>query len=248
MKKYFYLIIIIGITSCNSESALDCFKAAGTIIESEINVGPFSKISVNKKIQLFIKEGADYKVVIETGENIINEIDVLTTDGILYLINNIGCNFVRDYGITKVYVTAPNIEEIRNNSSLTVSSIGVLRYANLTLLSEDYETEEFYTNGDFILDLEVENLNISANGFSNFFLTGSAIKANIALYSGNSRVEAADFLIQDLIVFHRSTNKIIVNPQMSIIGQIRSLGDVISKNEPPLIDVTEYYTGRLIFD
>ena len=68
------------------------------------------------------------------------------------------------------------------------------------------------------------------------------------MYSGNSRVEAADFLIQDLIVFHRSTNKIIVNPQMSIIGQIRSLGDVISKNEPPLIDVTEYYTGRLIFD
>ena len=248
MKKYFYLIIIIGITSCNSESALDCFKAAGTIVESEINVAPFSKISVNKKIQLFIKEGADYKVVIETGENIINEIDVLTTDGILYLINNIGCNFVRDYGITKVYVTAPNIEEIRNNSSLTVSSIGVLRYANLTLLSEDYETEEFYTNGDFILDLEVENLNITANGFSNFFLTGSAIKANIALYSGNSRVEAADLFIQDLIVFHRSTNKIIVNPQMSIIGEIRSLGDVISKNEPPLIDVTEYYTGRLIFD
>ena len=248
MKKYFYLIIIIGITSCNSESAPDCFKAAGTIIESEINVGPFSKISVNKKIQLFIKEGADYKVVIETGENIINEIDVFTTDGILYLTNNVGCNFVRDYGITKVYVTAPNIEEIRNNSSLTVSSIGVLRYANLTLLSEDYETEEFYTNGDFILDLEVENLNITANGFSNFFLTGSAIKANIALYSGNSRVEAADLLIQELIVFHRSTNKIIVNPQMSIIGEIRSLGDVISKNEPPLIDVTEYYTGRLIFD
>ena len=91
-------------------------------------------------------------------------------------------------------------------------------------------------------------MNITANGFSNFFLTGSAIKANIALYSGNSRVEAADFLIQDLIVFHRSTNKIIVNPQMSIIGEIRSLGDVISKNEPPLIDVTEYYTGRLIFD
>ena len=91
MKKYFYLIIIC-FCSCNTDNAPDCFKAAGTIIESEINVGPFSKISVNKKIQLFIKEGADYKVVIETGENIINEIDVLTTDGVLYLTNNIGCN------------------------------------------------------------------------------------------------------------------------------------------------------------
>jgi hypothetical protein len=91
-------------------------------------------------------------------------------------------------------------------------------------------------------------LNIVANGFSDFFLTGTAVKAEIALYSGNSRVEAADLLIHDLMVFHRSTNKIIVNPQMSIIGEIRSLGDVISKNKPPLIDVIEYYTGRLIFD
>jgi hypothetical protein len=248
MKKYFYLFIILCITSCNSENALDCFKAAGTILQSEINVTPFSKILVNKKIQLFIKEGAEYKVVLETGENIINEIAIKINDSILSLTNNVGCNFVRDYGITKVYVTAPNIKEIRNNSSLTVSSIGVLTYSNLVLLSEDHEIEEFYTNGDFILDLEVENLKITANGFSNFFLSGSAVKAEIGLYSGNSRVEAADFLIQELIVFHRSTNKIIVNPQVSIVGEIRSLGDVISKNEPPVVNVVEYYTGRLIFD
>ena len=40
----------------------------------------------------------------------------------------------------------------------------------------------------------------------------------------------------------------IVNPQQSIIGEIRSLGDVISKNIPPVVEVTEYYTGTLIFD
>ena len=248
MKKVFYLITILIIASCNTENAPDCFKAEGNVIQSEINVTPFLRIIVNKKIQLYIKEGADYKVVLETGENIINEIDIKVTDSILSLTNNVACNFVRDYGITKVYVTSPNIEEIRNNSSLTVSSIGVLTYPNLLLLSEDYENEEFYTDGDFSLDLEVENLKITANGYSNFFLTGTAIKAEIGLYSGNSRIEAAGFIIQDLYVFHRSTNKMIVNPQESIIGEIRSLGDIISKNEPPLVDVTEYYTGTLIFD
>ena len=70
MKKYFYLIIIC-FCSCNSENALDCFKAAGTIIQSEINVDPFSKILVNKKIQLFIKEGADY--IDEEGNTILNK-------------------------------------------------------------------------------------------------------------------------------------------------------------------------------
>ncbi len=61
-------------------------------------------------------------------------------------------------------------------------------------------------------------------------------------------MEAVDFLIQELIVFHRSTNKIIINPQVSIIGEIRSLGDIISENNPPVVNVVEYYTGRLIFD
>ena len=63
-----------------------------------------------------------------------------------------------------------------------------------------------------------------------------------------SRVEASDLIIQNLNIFHRSTNKMIVNPQQSITGEIRSLGDVISKNIPPVVEVTEYYTGTLIFD
>lgn len=248
MKKVFYIIITLFITSCNTENAPDCFKTEGDIIQTEISITPFLKILVNKKIQLFIKEGPEHNVLIETGENILNDIAIKVTDSILSLTNNTSCNLVRDYGITKVYVTAPNIEEIRNNSSLATTSMGVLTYPNLLLVSENSEDEELYNTGDFILDLEVENLKITANGFSNFYITGSATKAEIGLYSGNSRVEAADLIVQELKVYHRSTNKMIVNPQESIIGQIRSLGDVISKNEPPIVEVTEYYTGKLIFD
>lgn len=248
MKKAFYIITFLLITACNTENAPDCFKTEGAIFQTEVNVTAFSKILVNKKIQLYIEEGPEHKVILETGENILADIEIKVSDHTLSLTNEIGCNLVRDYGITKIYVTAPNIEEIRNNSSLTVTSIGILRYPNLLLISEDHENEELYTDGDFNLDLEVENLTITANGFSNFFLTGSATKANIGLYSGNSRVEAADFIVQKLIVYHRSTNKMIVNPQESIVGEIRSLGDIISKNEPPLVDVIEYYTGSLIFE
>ena len=94
----------------------------------------------------------------------------------------------------------------------------------------------------------MEELIILANGLSNFYLTGSADKANIGLYAGDSRVEAENLIINELVIYHRSTNKMIVNPQESIIGQIRSLGDVISKNRPPIVDVKEYYTGKLIFE
>ena len=53
--------------------------------------------------------------------------------------------------------------------------------------------------------------------------------------------------MQDLSVLHRGTNKFIVNPQQSIRGEIRSTGDVISVNQPPIVEVEEFFTGRLIF-
>ena len=116
------------------------------------------------------------------------------------------------------------------------------------MISDDFSNQEYYNNGDFDLEINTENLRIIANGFSNFFLKGIVLNANIGLYAGDSRVEAADLVIQNLNIFHRSTNKMIVNPQQSITGEIRSLGDVISKNIPPIIDVVEYFTGALIFD
>ncbi len=248
MKKVFHILFILFAVSCNTENATDCFKAEGSILQTEITTEPFSKILVNNNIQLFIKVGSEHKIIVETGENLINDIAINVTNDILSLTNNLGCNFVRDYGITKVYVTAPNIEEIRNNSSFPTTSQGILTYPNLLLVSENYEDEELYNTGDFILELEVENLKITANGYSNFYLNGNATKAEIGLYSGNSRVEAANLVIQELNIFHRSTNKMIVNPQELIVGQIRSSGDVISRNEPPLVDVEEHYTGKLIFE
>ena len=40
----------------------------------------------------------------------------------------------------------------------------------------------------------------------------------------------------------------IVNPQASIKGSIFGTGDVISVNRPPVVEVEELYTGRLIFE
>tara|TARA_Y100000385_G_scaffold65386_1_gene64776 strand:- start:3774 stop:4541 length:768 start_codon:yes stop_codon:yes gene_type:complete len=248
MKKVILIWSLIILVACDSENAPECIRSEGTITQVEINVPLFSKILVNNKIQLFISESTEQKVIVETGENIFNAIEINVDGDLLTLTNNMNCNFVRDYGLTKVYVSAPNVSEITNNSEFMITGIGLLNYPDLSLISDDFSNQEYYNNGDFDLEINTENLRIIANGFSNFFLKGVVLNANIGLYAGDSRVEAADLVIQNLNVFHRSTNKMIVNPQQSITGEIRSLGDVISKNIPPIIDVVEYFTGALIFD
>jgi len=249
MKKLIYIVALISLFGCDSDKGLNCFQAAGNIIQEEFEVEPFTRIIVWERTQLIIKQGTEQKVVVETGENLLNDIEVKVKDGQLTIKNNNGCNLVRDYGDTKVYVTAPNITEIRNSSGLSVESRGVLRYPELLLLSEDQENEdEYHTDGDFILNLEVEALEIIVNGLSNFHLTGTAQYAHFSLYAGDARIEAENFIVQNLRIFNRSTQDMVVNPQQSIKGEIRSLGNVISKNRPPVVEVQEFYRGRLIFE
>jgi hypothetical protein len=40
----------------------------------------------------------------------------------------------------------------------------------------------------------------------------------------------------------------IVNPQLSLTGILRGTGNLISVNEPPMVDVERIYTGQLFFD
>lgn len=147
------LFLFLG---CDSDSGWDCTQKAGDIVEMEFPVQPFTKILVWERIKLFVKQGEEQKVVVETGENLMSDIEVIVTDGKLEIHNNNSCNLVRDYGLTKVYITSPNITEIRSSTGLPVESIGVLQYPSLTLLSEDQmNDDEYHTDGDFRLDLDV---------------------------------------------------------------------------------------------
>ncbi len=248
MRNYIYIFIFALLSGCDTDSGIDCFKTSGEISQEDIALSFFDKVNVGHRVKLFIKQGDEQRVILETGENLRKKIKLNISENRLHIENGNACNLVRDYGITKVFITVPNLTEIRNGSGLAIEGQGVLLFPNITLLSEDtYNEDNYNTDGDFILDLQTENLTIVANGISNFFLSGTATTAHLGLYSGDSRLEAHNLIIDDLTLYHRSSNKMFVNPRQSIRGEIRSTGDVISLNQPPVVEVEEFYTGRLIF-
>ena len=248
MKKIIYIIILMLIVACNSEDAFNCFQTEGTIVQKEITVDAFERILVNRDIGLIVKEGSEYKVIIETGDNLLNDVEAVVVGNQLQLTDNNTCNYVRDYGITKVYVTAPNIKEIRNSSQYEVSSDGVLTYADLTLISEDFAVPNNFTVGDFRLQVKVEELNALANNISSFYLSGTVNNLFIGFYSGAGRFEGENLIAQNIEVYHRGSNDMIVNPQISLSGELRGTGNLISVNQPPTVDVEQFYTGALIFN
>jgi hypothetical protein len=155
---------------------------------------------------------------------------------------------VRDYAITKIYVEAPDLIEIRTSSQYEISSDGILNYNSLTLYSEDFSGGSEFTVGDFRLTVASESINISSNNISFFYLDGTVTNLFVGFYSGSGRFEGENLVAENVNVFHRSTNDIVVNPIQLLTGQLRGTGDLISVNEPPVVDVDVIYTGQLIFN
>ena len=141
MKKLIFIFFGIVLWSCDSEDANDCFQKAGAITSEEIVLESFDEILVYDKIKLFIEQGEQQKVVVETGENLRNEVSAEVIDGQLVLRNENDCNFVRDFNITKVYVTVPDLTYLRHAGNLMIESVGTLRLDELWLVSENQDKD-----------------------------------------------------------------------------------------------------------
>lgn len=249
MKKFIYSLIATVLLSCNGKTVPDCFQNSGAIVQKEIFVDVFTEIIVFERVQLILKDAPEQKIIVETGEYLMNEIVVKAENGQLVLKNDNNCNLIRDYGITKIYVSAPNITNIRSSTGLPILSDGVLKYPNLTLISEDFANEgQYQANGDFRLEVNCTNLTTVTNNLSHLFISGVVENLTIGFYSGNSRFEGRHLIAQNISIFQRSSNDMILNPQLTLTGEIRSTGHVVVVNEPAVIDVQTFYTGRLIIE
>jgi len=246
--KVFSMILFTLLAACNSENVPDCFQNAGDIVRDVVNVGNFTKITVFENVSLILKQGAETKVEVETGEFLRDEIEVRVEGDRLLLRNTNDCNYSRDYGLTKIYVTAPNIVKIRSSTGLLIKSDGVLAYQNLTLLSESFiNPESETTDGSFDLELDSENVTIIVNGIAFFKLRGATQNLNLTIAAGDSRIEAETLIAENIVLDHRGSNDMFINPQQSLSGVIRGTGDVIGFNRPVEVDVRELFNGRLIF-
>ena len=244
----FACTLICLILSCTNENAPTCFQAAGDPVRDEVVVPFFDQITVFENIEMILIQGPEQKVEIEAGEYLRNEVDAEVVDGVLRLTDDNNCNLFRDYGTTRIFVTTPDILEIRSSTSWPIRSAGPLSFNNIRLVSESFNNPESETrDGSFDLEFNSTTVNVVVNGIAYFKLSGATENLNINVAAGDSRIEAEELVAQHVNVNHRGTNNVLVNPQQSLQGVIRGTGNVISFNRPPLVDVDVIFKGDLIF-
>ena len=249
MKKIsFILLALLSFLSCSKPS--DCVESTGELVSKNFTVTSFTRIYVNPGIEVILKQGPVYDVVVKTGENLIDDISVTQDATTLILKDNTSCNWVREYGQTKVYITAPNIEEIYSKTERKISSDGVLTYPILRLFAFDKEQDgkPGAGTGDFYLNVNNSQLVVESNLFARFFLSGSTNDALFNFYNGDGRIEAQNLTAQKVTIFHRGSNDMIVKPIQKIEGKMVSTGNVIIKGTPTINTLQALFTGQIIYN
>ncbi|MEM0542855.1 head GIN domain-containing protein [Flavobacterium sp. j3] len=246
MKNGFSIIIsIILFVSCSKPS--DCIESTGASITKDFEVASFNAIYVHKGIEMQIRQGNEFKVQVTTGENLIDDISVEVINNELILRDNTTCNWVREFGQTKIFVTTPTVEflEIHSRTERKISSNGILTYPILRLIAMDLE-EGAGTN-DFFIEVNNSQTVIENNNVSRFYISGLTNELLANFYDGNGRLLGENLQAKNIKVFHRGSNDMIVKPTESITGKMVSTGNIILKNVPPVVDVEELYQGRVIY-
>ena len=246
MKKYLLFVSILGLLSCSKDKAPDCIKSAGSLVVATYTIDSFDKILVNENIELTITQGAEYQLRIEAGEHLISDVNYTIDNGLLTLTDNNSCNWVRRYNPTKIFVITPTLREIRSNTQYVIKSSGTLTFAELNLISENFNLDNI-SSGDFDLQIHNQNLSIVSNNLSQFYLSGSTDTLFIGFYAGTTGFFGANLEANHINIFHRSSHDMVVHPKESLTGELRSTGDLISVYAPEDVNVQELYTGKLIF-
>jgi len=232
----------------------DCFKGNGNQITKTYPFEGFTKIKVYSGVGLVVKEGINYEVKINTSDNIIDDIDVRLNGDMLVIKDNSTCNISRDYGQTKVVVTIPDgsvfpaiVElELHSKTEQKIQSDGILHSPIVRLFSLGDDGDEAGTS-DFYIHIDNNQFVVESNTVSNFYINGHCNEMLLNFYFGNGRFYGDELLAENIKLFHRGSNDMMVFPIQKIEGTIYATGNVILKNVPPIVNVEEVYIGRIIY-
>lgn len=244
MRKLMIVCLGLALWACNTDKGPDCFKKAGSEMSMMILTDEFDRIHISDGIELVVQQTDEQSVKLTYGKNLIDAIRFEVIDGELKITNENGCQLLRNYHPAQVYITTPILTKIYSGSQYSIHSDGLWTYPNLTL-----ESGIVKDTPSSVFEIEIDNqrLMINDNISSVFKIRGKTEQLSVSFWGANGRLEAENLLADEILVYHRSTNDMIVHPIHKISGTLLSTGNLVLKNVPEIVEVEELFTGKVVY-
>lgn len=239
VKRFSIIIIFCFLfSSCEKDHLCDCFKSTGKIIEQRRFVDSWKYIDVRNVVNVKIIPSQERKIIVRTGEHIIEGITTETENNVLTISNENKCNWIRNYDEPlEVYVYADSIERITHYGQGDIS-------CELPLHAESLELNT-WSSGNVSLNIDAHQVQSTQHvSVADMTLRGTAYE--VFLYTNAlSPTDHSQLVSQITHVDSRASGSSYVNPQQLLTYSIKASGSIYYSGMP-ILDGEITGTGQLI--
>lgn len=243
LKQSIYLlplILLFTLIACKRENLNDCFTNAGNVVIKDRSSVYFDRINLNDNINLVIREGDEFKIQVEGGENLLQSVKTEIIDSVLTISNTMKCNWVRDYDNELiVYVTSPSLWSIRYEGSGDILTDG-------TITIDHLEINAWGGAGKIDLDLNCNTLGLGLHyGTADFHASGTS--SIFTIYANSYGPFYCEDMNSNIVyIKNNGTNDCYIHANHILEAEINSVGNIYYSGNPPDLKCNETSTGRLI--
>ena len=179
IKKHWFSVSILWILigALSAGTCLAQVNGNGKVVKETRQLSGFKAISVKTAIHLFVSQGSEEKVVVETDENILPFLVTKVTDGKLDIFVKGNVNNSKEMN---VYVTVKQLNELDASSAAKVKSEGKLEADDLRIAATSGSSVE--------IGVSCKSLELKSSSGSASVITGSAISLRAEGSSGSAIV------------------------------------------------------------
>lgn len=240
LLKIIFVLFPFLFSSCAKENSFDCFKSTGKQVQEERYTEKFDGIDISDNINVYLSSSTKHSVVVEAGENIIENIMTEVKSGTLYLKNNNKCNWVRDYDRKiNVYISNDQINNISYRGFGEVKTIG--KYSN-----QHFFIDMWMASGKMEMELDCDSVFLKSHtGTADISCKGFA-KTLIVYMNGTGIIDAGNLEANYVLAINRDVGDVYIHPQQKLDAEIFSNGDIFYRGPVGQINLVDQGEGELI--
>lgn len=216
-----------------------CLKSEGAQKSIVRQLTGFSQIILYDKIDVVLTQDSVQVVKIETGENMIPNIETTVIDSVLTIRDNSSCKWVRDLDEKiRVFISLPTLQQITYHGAGDITSTNTLKADEFTIDSPE-------GLGTINLKLESRQANIIIRmNAADVILKGKSDRTSVYCAVSGS-VDLRNFVSDYVVIDHRSVRDSWVNVVTTLDARILYKGNLYYKGNPAWIDSLYNSSGRM---
>jgi hypothetical protein len=240
MKRIHTIILILFLLACNSENQWDCIQSTGEPVSEVYEIEePIQVIHIFDDINLAIGSSSSQHLQVNTGANLLPEIQITEADGILSIRNENSCRWSRSpYNVEVIFFT---------DTLIHIEKLGYGNIRSVDVLENSVRIFS-YVPGEISLDVDNYLVGLDLFALTNVTLNGESDVLSVYMNRGKDGIVRAENLeVMNATIVHDGYNDIHVRPLRKLNYYLWNAGNILLYNEPDsLNEVERKGTGELI--